>query len=152
MEIKMNVLNNLKLVNTKRSQHMTPVQHRRNKLIKKIWEQMEYCRAKQQGEIYAPMRLRTIKNKETGERTTVQMPKRIRPWYWLADNGKTCLSIHYGSKVVALAKGMTAVELDAEADVLPTLEKIKQAVEAGELDQQIETISSAVPTLIKKGM
>ncbi len=147
----MSILNNLKLVNIKRSHQLSPIQQRRNKLIKKLWEQMEYCRAKQQGEIYAPMRLRTVKNKDTGEKLTVQMPKRVRPWYWLAENGKTCLSIHYGSKVIALAKGMTAIELDAEADVLPTLEKIKVAVEAGELDQQIESLGLAMPVFGKKG-
>jgi hypothetical protein len=147
----MSIINNLKLVNTKRSHHLSPIHQKRNKLIKKLWEQMEYCRAKQQGEIYAPLRLRTVKNKETGEKITVQMPKRVRPWYWLAENGKVCLSIHYGAKVINLAKGMTAIELEAEAEVLPTLEKIKAAVEAGELDQQIESLGLAMPIFGKKG-
>ena len=148
----MSVLNNFKLVDTKRNNQMSPVQQRRNKLIKKIWEQMEFVKAKQLGEIYAPKRLRTVTNKVTGERATVEMAKRIRPWYWITETGKTCLSIHYGAKVIALAKGMSAIELANEAEVLPTLEKIKAAVEAGELDPQIEAVSAALPVFVKKGV
>lgn len=148
----MSVLNNFKLVDTKRNNQMSPVQQRRNKLIKKIWEQMEFVKAKQQGEIYAPKRLRTVTNKVTGERATVEMAKRIRPWYWITESGKTCLSIHYGAKVIALAKGMSAIELANEAEVLPTLDKIKAAVEAGELDTQIEAVSAALPVFTKKGV
>ena len=39
---------------------------------------------------------------------------------------------------------MTAAELDREADLLVTLETIKQAVDNGELDAQIEAMSGAV--------
>jgi hypothetical protein len=148
----MSVLNNFKLVDVKRNNQLSPMQHRRNKLIKKLWEQMEFVKAKQHGEIYAPKRLRTVTNKVTGERATVEMAKRIRPWYWTTDSGKVCLSIHYGAKVIALAKGMTAIELANETEVLPTLEKIKAAVEAGELDGQIEAVSSALPIFVKKGV
>lgn len=148
----MSVLNSFKLVDVKRHSQLSPVQHRRNKLIKKIWEQMEFVKAKQQGEVYAPKRLRTVTNKVTGERTTVQMAKRIRPWYWTTDSGKVCLSIHYGAKIIALDKDMTAIELANEAEVLPTLEKVKIAIEAGELDRQIELVSFALPIFVKKGV
>ena len=36
------------------------------------------------------------------------------------------------------AKGKVAVEVGSEKDLVPTLELIKRAVEAGELDAQIE--------------
>ena len=43
---------------------------------------------------------------------TVQVPKRIKEWWFVADNGKTCVSLRYGAKVISLgAKGVTAVEL-----------------------------------------
>ncbi len=47
---------------------------------------------------------------------------------------------------------MTAIELAAESVVLPTLEKIKAATEAGELDQQIEAVSLAMPVFTKRGV
>ena len=45
---------------------------------------------------------------------------------------------------------MTAVELNSEADLLATLETIKQAVEAGELDTAIANVSGAVKSNFKK--
>lgn len=146
----MSTLNGLKLVNAKRTNKMPPVMQRRNKLLRGIWEQIEAAKAKQAGSIYAPIKLRTVKNKETGERTTLQIPKRVRAWHWTNEDGKTCLNVKYGSKVIPLAKGMTAVELASEADLLATLETIKLAVEAGELDTAIEAVSGAVKSGFKK--
>lgn len=145
----MSTLNELKLVNAKRSNKLPPVQQRRNKLLQAIWEQVQLCEAKQAGSTYAPLRMRTVKNKDTGECATVQLPKRVRAWHWTAENGKTCLAVHYGAKVIELAKGKTAIELASEDDVLPTLALIKQAVEAGELDAAIETVSGAVRSNFK---
>lgn len=52
--------------------------------------------------------------------------------------------MHCGAKAIELKKEMTAAELDREADLLVTLETIKQAVDNGELDAQIEAMSGAV--------
>ena len=146
----MTTLNNLKLVAAKRVTKMPLVQQRRNKLVKMIWEQMELCKAKEAGNIYAPMRLRIVKNIDTGEKKSVQMAKRVRAWHWVAESGKTCLAEHYGARTIELAKNMTAVELNSEADLLATLETIKQAVEAGELDTAIANLSGAVNSNFKK--
>lgn len=62
----------------------------------------------------------------------------------VAENEKTCLAVHCGAKAIELKKEMTAAELDREADLLVTLETIKQAVDNGELDAQIEAMSGAV--------
>jgi len=71
-------------------------------------------------------------------RRQVEMPKRVRPWWFVTDTGKLALSVRYGVKVLELAKGKVAVEVGSEKDLVPTLELIKRAVEAGELDAQIE--------------
>jgi len=43
-----------------------------------------------------------------------------------------------------LAKGKNSIELDSLAAVLPTLDLIKKAIEAGELDEAITKVSRAV--------
>jgi len=43
-----------------------------------------------------------------------------------------------------LAKGKTAVEIATQQDLVPTLELIKAAVEAGELDQQMDAASGSL--------
>ena len=117
---------------------MPAVQQRRNKLAKRLWEQMELAKAQQVGGTFAPTQFRTVKDATTGERKQVEQAKKIKQWWFVADNGKLVLSVRYGTKVLELAKGKWAVEVGAEKDLVPTLELLKGAVLAGELDAQIE--------------
>ncbi len=134
----MSTLTALKLVSSKRNRTLSPIVQRRNKLASKIHEQLELCEAQRKGELYAPRRLRTVKNKYTGERTTVEAVKRVKEWFWVNETGKLNLAVRYGSKVLELAKGQNAIELTI------VLAKLKDAVLAGELDAQIEAASGAL--------
>ena len=71
------------------------------------------------------------------------MPKRIKPWWFQSEQGKVCVSVKYGSWTIELAKGKPSVEVGSAQDLIKTLETIKTAVEAGELDTQIETASAS---------
>ena len=146
----MSALANLKLTATKKPVQMSPVVARRNKVAKRIFEQIQLASAKQAGNTYAPTKQRTVKDAETGESKIVQVPKRVKPWSWVGENGKTCLSLHYGSKVVAIEKGKATIELASDADLVATLESLKTAVLGGELDAQLEAVSGAVKAGFKK--
>ena len=140
----MSTIAGLKLVASKKSRSLSPIQQRRNKLAAKIHEQWELCTARQAGTIYAPRRLRTITNPQTGERATVETVKRVKEWFWISESGKIMLSVRYGSKTLELAKGKNAIELATSEELIAVLEKLKAAVLAGELDAQIETASGAL--------
>ena len=134
----MATLSSLKLVATQKPQHVSAVQIRRNKLAKRIWEQAQLARARQDGTTFAPTRLRTVVDRETGTRKQVECSKRVKAWWFAGDNGKLALSIRYGSRVLELAKGKFAVEVASERDLANALDVIKDAVLAGELDAAIE--------------
>ena len=141
----MSTLTALKLVASKRNRTLSPIVQRRNKLASKIHEQLELCEAQRKGELYAPKRLRTFKNKYTGERTTVEAVKRVKEWYWINEAGKLNLAVRYGSKVLTLnSKGANAIELTTGDELIAVLAKLKDAVLAGELDAQIEAASGAL--------
>jgi hypothetical protein len=140
----MNALNGLKLVASKKNRTLSPVAHRRSKIVKKIHEQIELCEAQKAGQIYAPKCLRTVTNKHTGERVTVEAVKRVKEWFWINDAGKINLSVRYGSKVLELAKGKNAVELGSGEELIAALHSLKAAALAGELDLQIEAASGAL--------
>jgi len=70
---------------------------------------------------YAPTRQRVIKDPETGVRREVTVPKRIRPWWFVAENGRVCLSVKYGSRTMELAKGESAVEVAGPQELMPLL-------------------------------
>jgi hypothetical protein len=140
----MNTLTSLKLISAKRLSDVPPVVKRRNRLIAKIWEQTELAKGAQDGKAYAPLHTRTVKVRETGDVRRVEAPKRIKAWWFTADNGKVCLIVKYGAKILELAKGKSAIEVGSMAELIPTLDTLKAAVAAGELDAQIDTASGTL--------
>lgn len=146
----MSAFNSLKLVAAKRPQAASPLLQRRNKLSKQIWEQMELARANADGKTYAPVCLRSIKDKLTGERKTIEAAKRVKQWWFTADNGKVCLQVRYGTRVLELAKGKNSIEVGSGSELLSVLDTVKKCVENGELDTQIEAASAAVRARFSK--
>ena len=140
----MSLLNSLKIVTAKRPAPISPIARRRDMLIAKLNAQVAYAQAQQDGRVYAPTRSRKVTDQESGESKCVEMPKRVKPWWFTDDNGKLCLVVKYGTKPLELAKGKVAIELAAQADLIPTLETLKAAVSAGELDAQIEVMSGTL--------
>ena len=140
----MSALTGLKLVAAKRPQAATPIVQRRNKLSNQLFQQIELARCLSEGKTYAPMRLRNIKDKLTGERRTVEAVKRVKQWWFVADTGKVCLQVRYGTRVIELAKGKNSIEVGNAAELMTVLTAVKTAVEAGDLDAQIDAASAAV--------
>ena len=138
----MTTLSGLKLTTAQKQTHINPVQQRRNKLVKRLWEQAELARALTAGTQYVPTKLRTVLDNETGLRKQVQVNKRVKQWWFTAESGKLCLQVRYGVCVLELAKGKYAVEVGAEKDLVATLDVIKAAVIAGELDAAMDAAST----------
>lgn len=139
----MSALKDLQLTNSKKGIKASPIVHRRNKLISKIHEQLELCEAKRAGQLYAPKKLRTYINKQTGERMTVEAVKRIKEWHWVAPDGLIHLSVKYGSKVLPLAAdGKNAIVCANTDALIQTLKTLKLAVQDGELDKAITEVSN----------
>lgn len=146
----MSGLNSLKLVASKRQIGNDPKLHRRQKLTNKIAEQILLAKAHQTGAAYTPTRIKTIRDPETGESRSVEAPKRMKAWWWVSENGKTCLSVKYGAKTIEIQKGKNAIETSGINEVVTTLEIIKGAVESGELDAQIEALSGQLKQSFKR--
>ena len=140
----MSALNTLKLVSAKRSQSAPPIVLRRNKLSNQLQEQIELARCQAEGKTYAPIRLRSIKDKHTGERKLVDVVKRVKQWWFVAENGRVCLQVRYGTRVLELSKGKNSIDVGTVSELLPVLATLKKCVEAGELDAQIDSASAAV--------
>jgi hypothetical protein len=149
-ESKMSALNGLKFVSAKRPQNAAPIVQRRNKLSNQLFEQIELARSMGEGKLYAPLRVRSVKDKYTGERKLVEAIKRVKQWWFVAENGRVCLQVRYGTRVLELAKGKNSIEVGTVAELLPVLETVKKCVEAGELDAQIDAASAAVRARFEK--
>ena len=138
----MSVLSNLKLVDVKKPRNMPVIVIRRNKLSSKLWEQIQLAKSQLEGTQFVVTKFRSVKDRETGILKQVEVPKRIKPWWFQSDEGKVCFSVRYGSWTIDLAKGKPSVEVESGEELVKALTTIKIAVEAGELDTQIEIASA----------
>ena len=137
----MSTLNALKLTATTKPTQVSAVQQRRNKLAKRIWEQIELAKAHQAGTQFVATKFRTVKDAD-GMRKTVETSKRVKAWWFTADNGKLAICVRYGSKVLELAKGKYAIEVGVEKELVNVLEVVKTAVLNGELDTAIDNAAN----------
>lgn len=137
----MSQLATLKLTAAKKPATQPLIVQQRSKMAKRLFEQMELARSQRDGTAYIQMRVKTITGID-GEPKSIEVQKRVKAWWFTADNGKLCLLVRYGSKVIELARGKTAVEVTTLDELVSALATIKAAVEAGELDAQIQAASS----------
>jgi hypothetical protein len=140
----MSGLNALKLVQAKREKGSSPQHARRQKLSTKLAEQIQLAKAQQSGTEFSPVRVRTIKDEATGQSRKVEVPKKIKPWWWTDDTGKLCITVRYGARTLEIVEGKNAIETDSIADVITSLQVIRTAVDSGELDKRIDAVMGQV--------
>jgi hypothetical protein len=146
----MSTLDTLKLVAVKKPTHTPTVVIRRQKLASKVWEQLQLAKSQIEGTKFEVKKYRSYTDKESGLRKQVEVSKRIREWWFKNEQGKVCVAIKYGTRVLELAKGKHSIEVGSADELIKALELVKQAVELGELDQQLEQASGSVRKSFKK--
>ena len=131
------LLQSLKVTAAKKAVGNNPQVLRRMKLARKLWEQIQLAKSQADGTNFTMTRFRSVTDPD-GRRRSVEVPRRVRAWWWTTEANKLALNIRYGARKIEISKGKSAVEIASISELVPTLELIKQAVEAGELDAQIE--------------
>ncbi len=145
----MATIDKLNFVTTHKPTHQPPVVHRRNKLSNKLWEQIQLAKSQLDGKPLAINKRKTVKDIE-GNLKSITVPKRIKPWWFVSEEGKVCVSVRYGSKIISLKPGMPSIQVNDSQELIETLEIIKAEVEKGSFDQAIEAASGALKANFKK--
>jgi hypothetical protein len=146
----MAIIASLKVTNADRPRQLPMIVQRRNKLINALHDQLELARAEAEGREYLKIRRRHVKNPVTGEYAEAVVSRRPRAWFWTADDGKVYISLRYGTRVIEIAKGKSAIEVGEKRQLVPVIEALKQAVAAGEVDQQLTTAGAEVSSRFAK--
>ena len=145
------VLSSLKVINAVKQVANDSTQFRREKLCKKLDEQINLAIAVSEGNTYTVKRQRNIKDKDSGLTNTVEVNKRVRQWWFVnRDTNKVALQLRYGTKVIEFAKGKNAIEVNSGEELITTLQKLRTATMSGELDESINTASLLVKARFKK--
>lgn len=138
-----NTIKTLQFTNAARPKSIPTVQLRRNKLSNQLWQQIELAKSQLNHTHFVVKRRVTVKDLE-GNYKSVERPKRLKPWWFMAEDGTLCLSIFYGSKRIEIIPGKTSISTKNLEDLIATLALIKSEVETGGLDTAIENASSAL--------
>ena len=146
----MSALNTLKFVSAKKPTQLAPIEIRRRKLSSKLWSQIQLANALNNGETYTEKKFRTFKDRQTGETRSVEVLKRIRQMWFVGVNGKVCVQIKYGSRILEFSKGKNAIEVSSGEELISALNTLKTAVESGELDSQLNLAADSVKEKFKK--
>lgn len=119
-----------------------PVIHRRNKLIVRLQQQIALV----QDPNFTLTRQKWIAD-EAGVKQLRELRKRVRAWWRTDATGAVVLTVRYGARHIEFEKGKAAIAVGKKEKLIPILETVIQAVEAGELDGVLAQMSkSAVMT------
>jgi hypothetical protein len=117
---------------------------RKNKLLKKLDEQIALATAQKNGELFTVKRLKNVKD-ENGNATQIEVAKRVSQWFWTDNSvGKTFVQIKYGTKILEIQKNKNTIECASADDLLKNLGIVRTCVANGELDSVIEAASVKV--------
>ncbi len=119
-------LADVKLVSAVRPTFQDPVALKRSKFISRVSEQLEIANNLMTGE--------QIPFTSFHDPVSLKRPRKVSPWWWIDKEGKYLMAIKYGSKVIELAKGKSAVQAETLEQIIEVLKSLKQATSNGELD------------------
>ena len=138
-----NTLKSLQFTNAVRPKSIPAVQLRRNKLSNQLWQQIQLAKSQLEHTHFVVKRRVTVKDLE-GNYKSIERPKRLKPWWFIAEDGTLCLSIFYGSTRIEIVPGETSISTKNLEDLIKTLELVKAETEAGSLDKVIEKASGTL--------
>lgn len=145
----MTYLNKLKLTTVSRERTADPVLRRREKLLEKLSEQRNAAQHFLEGKVFTPTKKGWVIDEETGEKSLIEKPKKVRPWYW-ETGGVWYLQVRYGAKPIEIGNGKPSIEVGAKEEVLNAIDVCISAVKAGELDKQLTALAGDAAKKLRK--
>ncbi|MFK5948964.1 MAG: hypothetical protein QM500_09385 [Methylococcales bacterium] len=122
---------------TSNKKYSNPIDRRRAKLLVRLFEQKEMAQAMISGESFIKYHNVWVNDPETGVKVRKHLPRKIRQWYW-QQGEDYFIQVSYGARKLKLNKTMTTIKVGDVSKLVPTIEMLISAVEAGELDKQLE--------------
>jgi hypothetical protein len=113
-----------------------PVAQRRNKLIVRLQQQIALVN----DPLFTLTRSKWIAD-EHGVKHLRELKKRVRAWWRTDTAGNVVLTVRYGAKPIEFEKGKAAIAVGKQDKLIPTIETVIAAVEAGELDAVLGQMS-----------
>ena len=135
-----NILSTFNLTDTaKQTPKLDKSTQRRLKLMANLSEQRKLAEAMLKGEDYVVTKAVWTKDAD-GKDVKVQKTKRLKRWFYNNGDREWFLELRFANQAMELAQGKTAIAIKSKSEIVGTIEKVMEAVEAKELDTVIEQV------------
>lgn len=135
----MATLSKFNLKTVKRINGKDPKINKRNKLVKALEEQLTIVEHKINGQEYKAVK-KVWKDNGSGEKVLMEVPKRVREWYFEQDSG-WYIQCRYGARVLDIVGRNNSVYVNKITEVPKVINALIEATNKGELDDAIERVS-----------
>lgn len=135
----MATLSKFNLKTVKRINRKDPKINKRNKLVKALEEQLTIVEHKINGQEYKAVK-KVWKDNGSGEKVLMEVPKRVREWYFEQDSG-WYIQCRYGARVLDIVGRNNSVYVNKITEVPKIINALIEATNKGELDDAIERVS-----------
>jgi len=129
-------LADVKLVSAVRPTFQDPVALKRAKFISRVSQQLEMANHLMKGE--------QIPFTSFHDPVSLKRQRKVSPWWWTDKDGKYLMAIKYGSKVIELTRGKSAVQAETLEQIIEVLKSLKLATSNGELDLHLTQASELI--------
>lgn len=130
------VLSSLKVIARPEIAPKPPVLGKRMKLLDKLDQQLSLAECMIEGREFEAYKERSVKDPETGERKKIRRRYIVRPWFY-DSNEHYYFEVRISNKPIELEKGCPAIDVGAKANLPAVIKVVIDAVEKGELDEQL---------------
>lgn len=127
-------LSKLTLSATSPREPQTPLARKRIKLLRRMDQQIEAAEAELRDEQFMEEIKRWVRDEETGDEQLIAKERPVRKWWWQNQHGSWMISLRDGNRLIPLGDKNTSVEVGAMEQMVMTLETLRDAIIAGELD------------------
>ena len=135
----MSFIQSVTLVKQDTAARVSPLERSKLKLLARAKEQIQLA----EDPAFAPTHQKRIK-RDDGTTAVVEVPKRIKRWWYTKADGSVELTVRMGARKLELAKGKDAIALKSADEVVPTLNALIEAVQGGELDALLSKEAASI--------
>ncbi|PYG25092.1 DUF6641 family protein [Pelagimonas varians] len=140
----MSHLSKLALSKTSQKEPVSPIARKRLNLLRKLEVQIDAAEAELRDEEFLEDIRKWVRG-EDGERRQITEQRKVRKWWWQHHTGAWMITLRDGAKELPLGEGQASIEVGEMANLVDTLETIKSAVLAGEIDPALQAMVKTKP-------
>lgn len=147
----MSLLAKLTLSDASPREKLSPVARKRMKLLEQLDIQITAAQCELDGSDYLHSVRKWVRVEGSTEKQLITKPVHVKRWWWTNEHGKLMVSLRQGNRVMEIAPGKVSIEVGDITALPETLKTLREAIAAGELDEQLKVSPFVRPIPKPKG-